>query len=76
MLSWSFYFLVIALAATQLGSSSLAGAATGIAETLFEIFLVRLVISLWRIRQDQLMFEWRWVSTQSGAPTQAPLEPH
>ena len=46
MLSWSVFFLVIAMAAASLGFSSLAGTAAGIAETLFGVFLVLLLISL------------------------------
>jgi uncharacterized membrane protein YtjA (UPF0391 family) len=46
MLSWSVFFLGIALAATFLGFSSIAGAAAGIAETLFGMFLVLLLVSL------------------------------
>ena len=46
MLSWSVFFLIIALAAALLGFSSLAGAAAGIAKTLFGVFLVLFVISL------------------------------
>lgn len=46
MLSWSVFFLVIAVAAAFLGFSSLAGAAAGIAKTLFGVFLVLFLISL------------------------------
>jgi uncharacterized membrane protein YtjA (UPF0391 family) len=46
MLSWSVFFLIIALAAALLGFSTIAGAAAGIAKTLFGIFLVLFVISL------------------------------
>ena len=46
MLSWSVFFLVIAMAAAFLGFSSLAEAAAGIAETLFGVFLVLFLISL------------------------------
>ena len=46
MLSWSVFFLVIAMAAAFLGFSSLAGVAAGIAKTLFGVFLVLFLISL------------------------------
>ena len=46
MLSWSVFFLVIALAASFLGFSSIAGAAAGIAKTLFGVFLVLFLVSL------------------------------
>ena len=45
MLSWSVFFLVMALAAALLGFSSIAGAA-GIAKTLFGVFLVLFLASL------------------------------
>jgi uncharacterized membrane protein YtjA (UPF0391 family) len=46
MLSWSVFFLIIALAAAFLGFSSIAVAAAGIAETLFGGFLVLFLVSL------------------------------
>jgi uncharacterized membrane protein YtjA (UPF0391 family) len=46
MLSWSVFFLAIALAAAFLGFSSIAGAAAGIAKTLFGVFLVLFLVSL------------------------------
>lgn len=46
MLSWSIFFLIIALVAALLGFSSIAGAAAGIAKFLFGVFLVLFVISL------------------------------
>lgn len=46
MLSWSIFFLIIALAAALLGFSSMAGTAAGIAKILFGVFLVLFVISL------------------------------
>jgi uncharacterized membrane protein YtjA (UPF0391 family) len=46
MLSWSVFFLVIAMAAALLGFSSIAGAAAGIAKTLFGVFLVLFLASL------------------------------
>jgi uncharacterized membrane protein YtjA (UPF0391 family) len=46
MLSWSIFFLIIALAAALLGFSSIAGTAAGIAKLLFGVFLVLFVISL------------------------------
>jgi uncharacterized membrane protein YtjA (UPF0391 family) len=46
MLSWSIFFLIIALVAAPLGFSSIAGAAAGIAKILFGVFLVLFVISL------------------------------
>jgi len=46
MLSWAATFLVIALLAAVFGFTGIAGAAAGIAQTLFFIFLVIFVISL------------------------------
>lgn len=46
MLSWSIFFLIIALVAALLGFSSIAGAAAGIAKILFGVFLVLFMISL------------------------------
>ena len=46
MLSWSIFFLIIAVVAAFLGFSSLAGAAAGIAKVLFGVFLVLFLISL------------------------------
>jgi uncharacterized membrane protein YtjA (UPF0391 family) len=46
MLSWSLFFLVVALVAAFLGFSSIAGAAAGIAKLLFGVFLVLFLISL------------------------------
>lgn len=46
MLSWSIFFLVIALIAAVLGFSTIAGAAAGIAKLLFGVFLVLFLISL------------------------------
>jgi uncharacterized membrane protein YtjA (UPF0391 family) len=46
MLSWSIFFLIIALVAARLGFSSMAGTAAAIAEVLFGVFLVLFVISL------------------------------
>jgi uncharacterized membrane protein YtjA (UPF0391 family) len=46
MLSWSIFFLIIALVAALLGFSSIAGTAAGIAKILFGVFLVLFVISL------------------------------
>lgn len=46
MLSWSVFFLSIALAAALLGFSSIAVAAAGIAETLFGVFLVLCLVSM------------------------------
>lgn len=46
MLSWSIFFSIVALVAALLGYSSIAGAAAGIAEVLFGVFLVLFVISL------------------------------
>ena len=45
MLSWSVFFLTIALASALLGFPSIAGAAAGIAESLFGVFLVLFLIS-------------------------------
>ena len=46
MLSWSVFFLIIALIAALLGFSSIAGAAAGITKILFGVFLVFFLISL------------------------------
>lgn len=46
MLSWSIFFLIIALVAAPLGFSSIAGAAAEIAKILFGVYLVLFVISL------------------------------
>jgi uncharacterized membrane protein YtjA (UPF0391 family) len=46
MLSWSVFFLIIALAAALLGFSRIAGAAAEIAKILFGVFLVLFIISL------------------------------
>lgn len=46
MLSWSVFFLIIALAAAFLGFSTIAGTAAGIAKMLFGVFLVLFLVSL------------------------------
>jgi uncharacterized membrane protein YtjA (UPF0391 family) len=46
MLSWSVFFLIVAMMAALLGFSSIAGAAAGIAKLLFGVFLVLFLISL------------------------------
>lgn len=46
MLSWSIFFLVIALVAALFGFTGAAGAAAGIAKLLFGLFLVVFVVSL------------------------------
>ena len=46
MLGWILTFLVIALIAGLLGFGNIAGASAGIAQILFYIFLVLLLISL------------------------------
>jgi len=46
MLSWSIFFLIVALVAAVLGFSSIAGAAAGIAKLLFGVFLVLFLTSL------------------------------
>jgi uncharacterized membrane protein YtjA (UPF0391 family) len=45
MLNWALTFFVVAIIAAVLGFTNLAGAAAGIARTLFFIFLVLLVVS-------------------------------
>lgn len=45
MLSWTLLFLVLALVAAVLGFTSVAGAALGIAQILFFVFLVLLLAS-------------------------------
>lgn len=52
MLSWSVFFLIIALAAAFLGFSSIAGTAAGIAKLLFGVFLVLLLVSFFFGRRD------------------------
>ncbi|HEY3474913.1 MAG TPA: DUF1328 domain-containing protein [Anaerolineales bacterium] len=46
MLSWSVFFLTIAVAAALLGFSTIAGTAAGIAKTLFGVFLVLFLVSI------------------------------
>jgi len=46
MLSWTIFFLVIAIIAALLGFSRIAGAAAGIAKILFVLFLVVFLLSL------------------------------
>ena len=46
MLNWAITFLVIAIIAGILGFGGIAGTATGIAKTLFVIFLALFLISL------------------------------
>lgn len=46
MLGWALTFLVVALIAAALGFGGIAGASAGIAQILFYIFLVLLLISL------------------------------
>ena len=46
MLNWALTFLVIALIAALLGFTSIAGAAMGIAKTLFYVFLILFLVSL------------------------------
>ncbi len=46
MLSWSIFFLIIALVAAVLGFTTIAGAAAAIAKILFGVFLVLFLISL------------------------------
>jgi uncharacterized membrane protein YtjA (UPF0391 family) len=46
MLSWSIFFLIVAVVAAVLGFSSIAGAAAGVAKLLFGVFLVLFLISL------------------------------
>ena len=51
MLSWSVFFLIVALVAALLGFSGLAGAAVGVAKVLFGVFLVLFLISLFTGRR-------------------------
>ncbi len=46
MLSWAITFLLVAIIAAVLGFGGVAGAAAGIAKTLFVVCLVLFVISL------------------------------
>ena len=46
MLRWALIFLVVALIAGVLGFTSIAGAASGIAQIMFWIFLVVFVLAL------------------------------
>ena len=48
MLRWSLTFFVIAILAAIFGFGGIAGAATGIAQLLFFVFAVLLIISLIR----------------------------
>lgn len=48
MLHWTLTFLVLALIAGALGFTGIAGAAAGIAQNLFVIFLVFFLVSLIR----------------------------
>ena len=45
MLNWALTFLIVAIIAAVFGFTNIAGAAAGIARTLFFIFLVLLVVS-------------------------------
>ena len=45
MLTWALTFLVLALIAGLFGFTSIAGASIGIAQVLFFVFLVLLVVS-------------------------------
>lgn len=51
MLSWSIFFLILALVTALPGFSSMAGTAARIAEILFGVFLVLFVISLFSGRR-------------------------
>ena len=46
MLRWAMFFLVVALIAAVLGFGNIAGSATGIAVTLFWVFVVLFIVSL------------------------------
>jgi uncharacterized membrane protein YtjA (UPF0391 family) len=46
MLKWALIFLVVALIAAALGFGGIAGAASGIAQILFWVFVVLFVLSL------------------------------
>ena len=46
MLSWALTFLVIAIIAAVLGFGDIAGAAAGIAELLFYVFVVLFLIAI------------------------------
>jgi uncharacterized membrane protein YtjA (UPF0391 family) len=46
MLNWALTFLVIAIIAALFGFGGIAATATGIAQTLFYIFLVLFLVSL------------------------------
>ncbi len=46
MLRWALIFLIVALIASAFGMFNLEGAAVNIAQILFAVFLVMLVISL------------------------------
>ncbi len=47
MLNWTLTFLILALIAGVLGFTSVAGAAASIAQALFFVFLILLVVSAW-----------------------------
>lgn len=46
MLGWALVFFIVAVIAAALGFGGIAGAATGIAQILFFIFLALLVVSI------------------------------
>lgn len=46
MLNWAITFLVIAIIAAVFGFGGIAGTATGIAKTLFFLFIVLFLVSL------------------------------
>ena len=46
MLSWALTFLVVALIAALLGFTGVAGAAVGIAQLLFWVFVVLFLVSI------------------------------
>jgi uncharacterized membrane protein YtjA (UPF0391 family) len=46
MLSWAIFFLIVAIVAGLLGFTTIAGAASSIAQILFFIFLVLFVVAL------------------------------
>jgi len=46
MLSWAITFLLVAIIAAVLGFGGVAGAATGVAKTLFVVCLVLFIISI------------------------------
>ena len=61
MLSWAIGFFLIAVIAAVLGFGGIAGAASGIAQVLFFLFLVLFVLSL--VFGNKLIKSWETKNT-------------